>query len=323
VAMVLNDDVYGRIALSNDLLEDLISSAAIQRLKKVSQAGAASLVRPGRTVTRYEHSVGVMVLTGQLGGKEIEQAAGLLQDVSHTAFSHTIDYVFGDRSERFHERIFAGVVENSDLPRILQRHGLTWQDIYQVENLVRVDVSAPLLCADRIDYTLRDLLRLNFLTHEDIRKFLSAIDFIENKVVLTDIDQADAFVRWYRYLVGDVFMNPLDLFINDEFVRILKVAMGDGFLREEDLLGTDDLVLTKIRGSEKISAELRSLEQIESVRLGPGPGARKVYSKGRVIDPPVLTNGDVKPLSTLRPETAKIWDAVLSCANEGILVNRV
>src|SRR5438552_18945322 len=103
--MRIKDEVYGEHEVNEDLLLDLLASNAVKRLAAVSQAGASSLVRRGRSVSRLEHSVGVMLLTRMLGGTVMEQAAGLLQDVSHTAFSHTVDYVFKDRKEEFHENI--------------------------------------------------------------------------------------------------------------------------------------------------------------------------------------------------------------------------
>jgi HD superfamily phosphohydrolase len=322
MSIELIDDVYGTTQISSELIKDLILSAAVQRLKGISQAGAPSLMRPGRTVTRYEHSIGVMILTGRLGGIEIEQAAGLLQDVSHTAFSHTIDYVFGDRNEGFHEQIFASVIDNSDLPYILGKHNLTWQEVFRPENLIRVDAPAPLLCADRIDYTLRDLLRLNHISSGQIRYFLDALAFVDNTVVLTNIDQASAFVSWYRYLVGQVYMNPLDLFIHDELARILKASIDEGVLAERDFQETDSVVLAKIKESDHQRAALRNLREVKTVHIGPGPGARKVYSKGRIIDPPVLIDGRIVSFSEIMPDTAHIWDEILACASEGILVRR-
>ena len=51
-------------------------------------------------ITRYEHSVGVMLLARRVGGGLREQVAALLHDVSHTAFSHVIDHVFHDQARR-------------------------------------------------------------------------------------------------------------------------------------------------------------------------------------------------------------------------------
>jgi uncharacterized protein len=320
MAIELTDDVYGYTQISSDLLEELILSSAVQRLKGVSQAGAPSLMRPGRTVTRYEHSIGVMVLTRRLGGTEIEQAAGLLQDVSHTAFSHTIDYVFDNRNEGFHEQIFSSVIDSSDLPYILGEHNLTWQEVFRPENLIRVDVPAPFLCADRIDYTLRDLLRFNHISQGQIRVFLDALAFVDSTLVLTDVDQASAFVSWYRYLVGQVYMNPLDLFVHDELARIFKASIEEGVLTERDFQKTDSVVLAKIKKSDEQRAALRNLQGIKAVHIGPGLGARRVYSKGRVIDPPILIDGQIVSFSEVRPDSAQIWNEILACASEGILV---
>ncbi len=122
-----------------------------------------------------------MALTAKLGGHVQEQAAGLIQDVSHTAFSHTVDYVFGDRREQFHEDIFASVVGASDLPGILRKHDHTWERLFSATNLKIVDAKAPLLCADRIDYTLRDLVRFGHVKRSDASEFLKTLRFVKTK----------------------------------------------------------------------------------------------------------------------------------------------
>lgn len=72
---------------------------------------------------RYDHSVGVMLLIRMLGGTLEEQIAGLLHDVSHTAFSHVADYVFENRDEDYHEIIFRSVVESSEYLLFLKSIG--------------------------------------------------------------------------------------------------------------------------------------------------------------------------------------------------------
>lgn len=84
---MLKDMLYGSVEVE-PVLRDLVNSRLLQRLKGIHQAGAAYLVWPKWNVTRFEHSIGVMLLIRRLGGSLEEQAAGLLHDVSHTAFSH-------------------------------------------------------------------------------------------------------------------------------------------------------------------------------------------------------------------------------------------
>lgn len=90
--MLISDPLYGEFEI-NGLLEDLIVSKPVQRLKGIHQAGAGFLVNSRWTISRFEHSVGVMLLIRQFGGSLQEQVAGLLHDVSHTAFSHVVDVV--------------------------------------------------------------------------------------------------------------------------------------------------------------------------------------------------------------------------------------
>jgi uncharacterized protein len=317
------DDVYGRCQVQEGLLTDLMRSPAVRRLRKVSQAGASSFVRPGRSNTRYEHSLGVMTLTGILGGTESEQAAGLLQDLSHTAFSHTIDVLFENRKEQFHEEIFSSVIEGSDVPQILKKHGTTWQELFSEKNLARVDASAPLLCSDRIDYTLRDLTRMGYLTAGTARAFVGQLEFLEGVIVSKDVEAAASFVDWYSHLVGDVFMNPVELYTHHAFARLLKEALEVGVLTEADLMSTDDIVLGKLLADDVhgLDAGLAEIRRIRSVTVGDRAHGVRVYSKGRKIDPPVLMNGNITPLSEVRPETAKVWSKIDAISSEGILVS--
>jgi HD superfamily phosphohydrolase len=318
----VHDDVYGSATITEGLLLDLLRSQAIQRLKGISQAGASSLVRLNRTVTRYEHSVGVMLLTRILGGSAIEQSAGLLQDVSHTAFSHTIDYVYGDRSESFHERIIALVLSESDVPSVLQKHGMIWEDVFHPSNLKRIDASAPSLCADRIDYTLRDLLRLGDISSSEVGGFVSSLDFCDGSVVVTDPEWAVRFVSWYRHLVGDIFMDPLELYAHDELGRIIRAALDVGIITEADLRKTDSDVIKTIESSVQLAGDFRELSRTRTVCTDGGPGSRRVFSKARVIDPLVMSGGRLARLSAIYPHMYQVWGSIINISREGVLVRK-
>ena len=75
-----------------------------------------------RATTRYEHSVGVMLLVRRFGASLDEQIAALLHDVSHTAFSHVIDYVFNDHDHQsYHEEKKEQFISGSDIARGIGR----------------------------------------------------------------------------------------------------------------------------------------------------------------------------------------------------------
>lgn len=55
--------------------------------------------------------MGVMLLIKKLNGSIEEQIAGWIHDISHTAFSHLIDYVFDSEGEDHHEHRFEEVLK--------------------------------------------------------------------------------------------------------------------------------------------------------------------------------------------------------------------
>ena len=83
----------------------LIGCPTFQRLKGVRQAGPSALAFPFKDVTRYEHSLGVFALLRRLRAPRREQVAGLLHDISHTAFSHAVDFVFTSEEQDHHEQL--------------------------------------------------------------------------------------------------------------------------------------------------------------------------------------------------------------------------
>ena len=157
--MIVEDILYGSFEIE-EILVALISSEEIQRLKDVHMAGPAILINSAWNETRYEHSIGVMLLIKKLGGTLEEQIAGLLHDISHTAFSHVVDLVLYNETDDYHEQIKARLIEQSLIPTILKQHGFDYKKLlFDDEKWHLLEQKAPLLCCDRIDYTLREVYR--------------------------------------------------------------------------------------------------------------------------------------------------------------------
>ncbi len=85
----------------------------------MKQAGPSAFAFPFKTVTRYEHSLGVYLLLRRLGAGPREQVAGLLHDVSHTAFSHAVDFVFSSEEQDHHEALKPVFLDRPDLAAAL------------------------------------------------------------------------------------------------------------------------------------------------------------------------------------------------------------
>ena len=75
--MIYHDTVYGEIEINEAVILDLMGSDSMQRLRGVLQHGISGLIGITSPVTRFDHSVGVMILVRRLGGDLRCQPHGL------------------------------------------------------------------------------------------------------------------------------------------------------------------------------------------------------------------------------------------------------
>lgn len=258
----VSDLLYGNVELPA-VFEDLLATSAMKRLAGIHQSGAIFLVNPDLSHSSLEHSIGVMLLIRMLGGTELEQIAGLLHDASHTAFSHVGDYVFQNREENYHEEMFAEILMNSDIPAVLVKHGYHLDQILDGSFPI-LEQPLPHLCADRLDYTLRDALHAGLINRQAAKLFLEHIRIHEGKLVVTDVAQVDWINQLFERLNQEVFNLPLHLYANQQMAVLIRDFLKNGFLNEADLFKDDTFLLNKIR-----SIAL-GYEAVKSIKLQKG-----------------------------------------------------
>src|SRR3989344_8317667 len=155
--IVLKDRMYGTAFIDSPVLIELIQSQPVQRLKGIAQFGVPDEFYHLKNYSRYEHCIGTMLLLKQLEASLEEQIAGLLHDVSHTAFSHVIDWVVGNgHVEDYQDTQHKKVIANSEIGRILKSYGYDPQAISDYHHFTLLESDLPNICADRIDYSLRE-----------------------------------------------------------------------------------------------------------------------------------------------------------------------
>lgn len=260
--MRLNDIIYGNVEVPA-VFGDLLKTEALKRLDGIHHSGAIFLVNPDLSHSRLEHSIGVMLLIRMLGGSELEQIAGLLHDVSHTAFSHVGDYVFENSEENYHELVYADVLLASEVPAVLLKHG------YHIDQVLKgkfdiLEQPLPDLCADRLDYTLRDAIHAGLITRYSARLFLQHITVHNGQIVVTDEGKADWINDTFKRLNSEVFNFPLYVYANFELTVIIRDLLNNGFLKESDLFKDDTFLLNKIRSTNA------GYEAIKAIKLHKG-----------------------------------------------------
>lgn len=296
----VEDYLYGKHFLDEVLL-DLIACNAVQRLKKIYQGGASHLINSQWNVTRYQHSVGTMLLIRKLGGSLEEQIVGLIHDISHTAFSHVTDLVLASHHESYHEQIYDTILYNSEIPSILDKYGYSPLRVSHIHNWTILDKQHPDLCADRIDYTLRDLYHWNKITLDEAHQFLAQLKIVDNTIVCTEIGAAEWFVRTYSMEVIDYFLHPLNMYAYDLLSDILRQALQLGLINLKDLLQDDAYVLEKLKSSNhpEILLKMKGFREGKELTDYNIDYSSTRKSKPRFVDPLIYIGNDVKRASEL------------------------
>ncbi|WP_316737652.1 HD domain-containing protein [Pedobacter aquatilis] len=256
----LNDFLYGKIELP-DVFEDLLNTDAVKRLAGIHQSGAIYLVNPDICHTRLEHAIGVMLLIRKLGGSELEQIAGLLHDISHTAFSHVGDYVFNNTNEDYHEKVFAEILYNSEIPDVLLKYGYSANEIIHGKFDI-LEQPIPSLCADRLDYTLRDAFYAGLISRQRAVEFLKSVTLKDGKIALHSENEVLWINEHFKKLNDEFFNLPLYLYANGKMAELIKSFLVNGILQEKDLFKTDTLLLNKIRSNYKGYEAIKSIKQL-------------------------------------------------------------
>ncbi len=285
------DKIYGEFELSG-VIEELINTSVFQRLKNIHQGGAIFLFNPKINQTRFDHSIGVMLLIKKMGGSNEEQIAGLIHDISHTAFSHLIDYVLEMEEEDYHEKRFEEVLKDEKLVAVLKKHGFKWSQFLEIEQYQILEYPLPNLCADRIDYTLRDLFQIGKLSNQEIDWFLNGLQIFENRIVLKSEEYGKWFQEKYNFLVTDYFGAKENIEANIIMTKIVKRCLEEGIIEERYFHFDDFYLIEKIEEKINLSKRINELKER-------GINMEELKMKKRIVNPEILVNGQVIKLSEM------------------------
>lgn len=304
--MKINDLVYGEFEINEPVLVDLINSKPLQRIKAVNQAGS-QLVEPHRNITRYDHCVGVMLLLRNFNATLEEQVAGLLHDVPHTAFSHAVDFAFGEEERQtYHERFLKKIVLESEIPEILTKHDIDPERVTDEHNFGLLEQDIPDLCADRIDYSLRDTRNYDGFTQKEVEDILASLITLNGKFVLTDKQTALIYARAFMKTCLEFWNSPKTLAALELMGDLLRTGLEMKIISEEDLFLTDDELIRKISSSIKpeTSKFLEKLTPRLSFTFDEDSFDYHTKGKIRYIDPLIYENNKLTRLSELKEDFA-------------------
>lgn len=306
--MIIRDKIYGEFKVGEPVIVELLKSSSLQRLKNISQYGIPDKYYHFKNYSRFEHSVGVMLLLRKLGATLEEQVAGLIHDVSHLAFSHVADWVFsvGDKgNEDLQNTLMEEFIKGDKIAGILIKHGFFVERLLNESNYPLLEKKIPDLCADRIDYAMREFKY--WLNPGIIKKCLDGLKNYHDEIVFTNQETAFLFASNFlelqiKHWGGFEAVRRYHL-----FSEALKLALLEKIIKKEDFYQDEPYILAKLENhqNQEIGAILSCLRN-KDLKVDRHNFGKEVFKKFRYVDPKVLSDGKLIRLSSLSKNFAKL-----------------
>jgi len=265
---ILNDPIHGHIEIPY-LCIQIMDTLQFQRLRSLKQLGTTYLVFPGASHNRFEHSVGVCYLAGELV-KNLQirqpelgitdqdvlcvQIAGLCHDLGHGPFSHLFEHSFihvvDPQSTWRHERasilMFDHLLKVNNLMPVLRENGLSDKDVTFIKEMIYGEL------ADLEQGEAKDLRSASASSSDESlpwrmrgrpesKRYLYEI--VANKRNGIDVDKFDYFSRDCYHL------NIKNNFDHIRWIKFSRVIEVDGQLqlctRDKEVSNLYDLFSTR------------------------------------------------------------------------------
>lgn len=320
--MVLTDKIYGKFKINEPVLKSFLKTPAILRLKNISTFGIPDKYYHCKGHSRYEHSVGVMLLLRKLGASLEEQLAGLLHDVSTPAFSHVADWVFAGGmkgNEDYHDKLHENFVKITEIPELLEKYNFSIERILRQNNFHLLEREIPDLCADRIDYSARQLKF--YLNEQEIASCVESLTNFNGKIIFLNTNAAFKFAHTFLILQTEFWGGEETSKRYYLFAQMLKRALKIKILKKKDFF-KDEKYIMEIINKSKDTEVVKSLKILseKAIPIFEVKKTTKVFKKFRYVDPKVLKNGKLIRLSRLIPMFGKIINEHRRINKEGITI---
>lgn len=257
--------------------------------------------------SRYEHSLGVALIVYHFTHDIKMTLAGLFHDIATPCFAHVIDFLKGDheKQEATEERTSLILSSSLSIQEELSKLHLKTEDVDDYHLYPIADNDSPRLSADRLEYTLHNLINYNFATLDDIQEMYDDLIVIKNEegedeLAFKHFEMAEKFAL-LTLKNSHIYVTDEDRYGMEYLARILKKHMQNNTLCEDDLYNKEASLIEKLCSTKEGKEDFVSFVSLNKVIKEDNPtsdNSFKIYSKKRYINPLVLNMGRVKDLSS-------------------------
>ena len=255
---------------------------------------------------RYEHSLGVALIVYHFTGDIKQTVAALFHDIASPVFAHVVDFMNNDYlTQESTESETRKIIEGSDeIRQLLDKYGLTVDDVADYHLYPVADNDTPKLSADRLEYTLVNMsrsLKVSDVIITAIYKNLEVgiNEHGEEELMFRDVQIARDFVL-YALRNSRNYVSDEDRYSMERLARLLRKAVNENVITMEDLYTTETEVIRKLQESELTREdwlEYCDMTVLEKSEDQYDDRWLKIDAKKRYIDPYVKGKGRVSELS--------------------------
>ena len=295
------------------ILRQLAAAPAMQRLKDIGMNCGCEYTSFPRFVgcgrySRYDHSLGAGLIVWHFTQDPAQAAAALLHDIATPVFAHVVDFLNGDylTQESTESDTRAVIAASATLMQELAQAGLSVDAVCDYHRYPIADNDTPQLSADRLEYTIGNMLNYGFGDLSEARELYADLTVGENEqgtpeLMFRTAHLAQKFAR-IALQCSKVYVSDEDRFAMEALAQLLKYALQRGVLRRDDLMQTEQAVIGKLMQDTQSKAAWKrycACRTLLRSSTKPSDGQwYKVQAKKRHIDPLVQGEGRVSAIDT-------------------------
>ena len=183
---------------------------------------------------------------------------------------------------------------------LLEKHGLSVDDVCDYHKYPIADNDQPLLSADRLEYTLTNLVRYQGFTKEEVREMYDDITVGINEqghqeLMFVHSEHAEKFALG-TLLNTRLYVCDEDRYAMELLAWILRRHLKKGDLALKDLYENEEAVIEKIEKRKDWQRFKKMKTLMKSDEYG-GYNWIRIQTKKRYIDPMVMKQGRISKLS--------------------------
>ena len=292
-------------------LRELTEAPEMQRLRDVGMNCGCEYTdfprfRALAPYSRFDHSVGAALIVWHFTADTAAASAALFHDVATPVFAHVVDFLRGDylRQEATEDGTAGLILGSAAIRETLRRHRIEAENTVDYHRYPIADNDSPRLSADRLEYTLGNLVNFRLASREAARRYCEDLTVSPNEDGVPELmfqtkDTAMGFARG-ALACSRIYVAREDRYAMQMLAELLGRAIRDGVLSEADLMTTETNVTRKLTAAPAFDskwARFRSYREM-TAQASPGPeeGWRQIRAKKRYIDPFVAGQGRVSDL---------------------------